>query len=69
MELIIRGKTHKEVVKYLAKYYNKRAWIIFRLPDSNHFMCRDLQDLPKKNKELDTTIALKNLKPTRLKDW
>lgn len=68
MELLIRAKDHSHVVMQLAKYYNKRAWLIYRLPDSNMFMCKNCVELEPVSKDVDTMKAIKNLKPSWLKD-
>ena len=65
MDIQIRAKDHSHAVMHLAKYYNKKAGYIVRLPDSDQFICYDCVELEPVSKEIDYVKVL----DTKKKQW
>lgn len=61
MDIQIRAKDHSHAVMHLAKYYNKKAGYIYRLPDSDQFICKECEELEPVSKDVDYLKPIKKI--------
>lgn len=62
--MTIRAKSYSDAVIQLAKHYNKKAKLIYKLEGSNMYMCKNIEELEPIYRELNTTKAIQKLLPS-----
>ena len=53
MDIQLRATSHDNAIMRLAKYYNCRSDYIYRLPDSDQYLCKNCEELEPVSKEID----------------
>jgi len=65
MDIQLRATSHDNAIMILAKYYNKKAGYIYRLPDSDQYVCKECEELEPVSKDVDYLKPIKKILDTK----